>query len=369
MITCFLKSRRTLAAAIFLMTNLSAVAAEPPLKLNDVQVIGSHNSYRTGAPPKILAHMARTRPDAEVVFGYQHPSLERQLDLGVRQIELDVFADPDGGRFADPMGEAIAPGGLDRPGMLTPGYKVLHIPGVDYRSHCATLAVCLEQVRDWSTANPGHLPIFITIDAKDQPFAYQGATSPIPLTAPLLDALDEEIRSVFGRDMLIAPDDVRGQRRTLREAVIAGGWPSLEEARDKVMIIFDVRRATADLYRQGHPSLTGRAMFSLYDPKEPEAATLIVQDPRKAVSDIQSWVRQGFIVRTRSDADTAEARVSDRSGLEAAMASGAQMISTDYYPGAPDPDGLRFSLSLPGGAMQRCNPVRWPQGCDLKARR
>lgn len=367
MITCFLKSRRTLAAAILLVMSASAVAAEP-LKLNDVQVMGSHNSYRSYAPPPILAQMTRTRPDAARVFGYQHPVLARQLDLGVRQIELDVFADPGGGRFAEPMGEAIAPGGLDRSAMLAPGFKVLHIPGVDYRSHCATLALCLKQVRDWSKTNRGHLPIFITIDAKDQPFGYQGATAPIPLTAALLDALDQEIRSVLGPDMLIAPDDVRSPGHTLREAVAAGGWPSLEESRGKVLIIFDVRRATADLYRQNHPSLAGRAMFSLYDPQDPEAATLIVQDPRKAVSEIQDWVRRGFIVRTRSDADSREARVGDRSGLEAAMASGAQMISTDYYPGAPDPEGLRFSLSLPGGIMQRCNPVRRPQGCDLEAR-
>jgi hypothetical protein len=369
MISSLFKLRRTFAAAILLMMSGQSVAAEPLLKLNDIQVMGSHNSYRGDAPPAILAHMARTRSDAATVFGYQHPVLARQLDLGVRQIELDVFADPDGGRFADPMGEAIAPGGVDRSAMLAPGYKVLHIPGIDYRSHCVTLAVCLKQVRDWSKANPGHLPIFITIDAKDQPFSYQGATVPIPLTAALLDTLDDEIRSVLGPDMLIAPDDVRGQRRTLREAVVAGGWPSLEEVRGKVMIIFDVRRATADLYRQNHPSLVGRAMFSLYDPDDPEAATLIIQDPREAIGDIQEWVRQGFIIRTRSDADTYEARVGDRSGLEAAMASGAQMISTDYYPGAPDPEGLRFSLSLPGGIMQRCNPVRRPHGCELETRR
>lgn len=369
MISGFLTSRRVLAAAILSVASAPAVAAQPPLKLNDIQVMGSHNSYRSDAPPAILAHMARTRPDAARVFGYQHPNLARQLDLGVRQIELDVFADPDGGRFADPMGEAIAPGGLDRSAMLQPGFKVLHIPGVDYRSHCATLAVCLEQVRGWSKANPAHLPIFITIDAKDQPFSYQGATTPIPLTAALLDALDVEIRSGIGPGMLITPDAVRGQRLTLREAVLAGGWPSLEAARGKVMVIFDVRRATADLYRRDHPSLAGRAMFSLYDPKDAEAATLIVQDPRKAIGDIQDWVRQGFIVRTRSDADTREARVDDRSGLEAAVTSGAQMISTDYYPGAPDPEGLGFSLSLPGGALQRCNPVRRPLGCDLGARR
>ncbi len=342
---------------------------QAPLRLNDIQVMGSHNSYRSGAPPAILAYLARTRSDAVQVFGYEQPPLARQLDLGVRQIEIDTFADTDGGRFADPLGETIAPGGVDRAALQAPGFKVMHIPGLDYRVHCATFVACLEQVRAWSKAHPGHAPIFITVDSKDQPFDYPGAIAPEPLTPQRLDALDAEIRSVFAAEDLITPDQVRGRHASLRAAVRAGGWPVLEAARGKVMFILDVRRQTADLYRAGHPSLAGRAMFSLYDPHEDEAATLIVQDPRDQVEAIRSWVRQGFIVRTRSDADTREARTGDRSGLEAAVASGAQMISTDYYPGAPDPEGLGFTVSLPGGTMQRCNPVRRPEGCDLAAER
>lgn len=40
------------------------------------------------------------------------------------------------------------------------------------------------------------------------------------------------------------------------------------------------------------------------------------------------------------------------------MASGAQAISTDYYPGAPDPLHLGFTVTLPEGAMARCSPAR-----------
>lgn len=363
---------RRLGALLLLAAGLApaafgvASAAKPPLRLNDIQVIGSHNSYRSGASPAILALLARTRPDAAEVFGYQQPPLARQLDLGVRQIEIDTFADPEGGRFADPAGEAVDPGGVDRAAATRPGFKVMHIPGLDYRVHCATFVDCLIQVRAWSDAHRGHLPITITVDSKDYRFNYPGSTVPLPLTPELLDALDGEIRSVFGPERLIAPDDVRGAYATLRQAVLADAWPTVAASRGKVMFVFDVRAKTADLYRQGHPSLRGRAMFSLYDVDQPEAATVIVQDPRPEAGRIRDLVRLGFIVRTRSDADTKEARLQDRSMLAAAIASGAQMISTDYYPGAPDPERLEFVVSLPGGRMQACNPVRRPAGCVLE---
>jgi hypothetical protein len=48
------------------------------------------------------------------------------------------------------------------------------------------------------------------------------------------------------------------------------------------------------------------------------------------------------LVRVRSDADTAEARNHDLGRLQSAERSGAQIISTDYYPGAPDPLDLKF---------------------------
>jgi hypothetical protein len=348
---------------------LLAASTATPLRINDLQVIGSHNSYRRGLPPAMVAYFDRVRRGGAAAFAYEHPPLARQLDLGVRQLEIDIFADPQGGRYADPPAETIAPGGVDRALMLRPGYKVMHIPGLDYRVNCATFVLCLEQIRDWSNAHPRHTPIFITIDAKDQSFGYAQAITPLPLTPPLLDALDDEIRSVLPQGSVITPDVVRGRYGTLREAVMADNWPTLDAARGKMMFIFDVRRETADRYRAGHRSLAGRMMFSLYDADQPEAATMIVQNPRGQESAISKLVRQGFIVRTRSDADTKEARTGDRSGLDAAVASGAQMISTDYYPGAPDPEHLGFVVALPGGVMQRCNPIRQPVFCALGAER
>jgi hypothetical protein len=50
-----------------------------------------------------------------------------------------------------------------------------------------------------------------------------------------LDALDAEILSVFPRNKILAPDDVRRKEPSLPEALRKRGWPTLKAARGKVM--------------------------------------------------------------------------------------------------------------------------------------
>ena len=88
----------------------------------------------------------------------------------------------------------------------------------------------------------------------------------------------------------------------------------------------------------------------------PEAAFRMINDPIKDGEYIQRLVRQGYLVRTRADSGTEEARSGDTSRLEAALASGAQFISTDYY--LPNPAfGTDYQVRLPGGKTSRLNPL------------
>ncbi|MBO9621640.1 MAG: hypothetical protein J7500_02905 [Sphingomonas sp.] len=356
------------AAAAFAL----AGAAPAPQAMNDIQVVGSHNSFKARIPASVMAKIRAAGPGLAEGLDYYHLPLAQQLDAGVRQLELDVFADPQGGRYADPKGEALAKAageatGFDRPAMLRPGFKVFHIPDVDYLSTCVTLVRCLGEIDRWSRAHPRHLPIMITINAADTPSGRPGISDPLPLdNAALLDALDGEIRTVLPSKRLITPDEVRGSAPSLREAVRTRGWPALSAARGRIYILLDVRSAVSDVYRAGHPSLAGRAMFGWYPEDQPEAAIEIVQDPLVDGDKIRRWVSEGMIVRTRTDANTVEARTGDLSKARAAMGSGAQAVSTDYYPGAPDPLGRGFVVTLPDRAMARCSPVRVPAGCSLK---
>lgn len=343
-----------------------------PLAMNDIQVVGSHNSFKARIPAAVMTKIRAIDPRMAAGLDYHHLPLSQQLDRGVRQVEIDIFADPDGGRYASPKGEAWAKAagektGFARPAMLRRGFKVFHIPDVDYLSTCVTLVRCLGEIDRWSRAHPKHLPIMITLNAADTPSTRPGIGSPLPLDDErLLDALDAEIRSVLPGRRLITPDEVRGAASSLREAVHRRGWPTLDAARGRIYILLDVRAAVSDVYRAGHPSLAGRAMFGWYPEDQPESAIQIVQDPLVDGERIRRLVGEGVMVRTRTDANTVEARSHDYAKARAAMASGAQAVSTDYYPGAPDPLHAGFAVTLPGGAMARCSPVRVPAGCRLR---
>jgi hypothetical protein len=248
--------------------------------------------------------------------------------------------------------------------MQQPGFKVFHVQEVDYASTCLTFTACLTEVRDWSLDNPDHVPILILVEAKDEeiPDPGVGFTQPIPFDAPLLSALDAEIESVFEPEQIITPDDVRGDAETLRDAILTDGWPTLEESRGKVLFALDNENEIRDDYLKGHDNIEGRPMFVSVDPAEPEAAFVKLNDPIGDAERIARLVEQGFVIRTRSDADTVQARTGDTTMREAALESGAQYISTDYM--EPDPKFSDYFVELPGGVVGRCNPVREPEGCE-----
>ena len=74
-----------------------------------------------------------------------------------------------------------------------------------------------------------------------------------------------------------------------------------------------------------------RLLFLSVPSDHDQAAILVMNDPLKAFDDIGARVAEGFLVRTRADADTVEARSADDTRMRAAFASGAHFISTDYY--------------------------------------
>ncbi|HEY4375623.1 MAG TPA: phosphatidylinositol-specific phospholipase C1-like protein, partial [Acidimicrobiales bacterium] len=295
---------------------------------------------------------------------YRHAPLPTQFqDQKVRQIELDAWVDSSGGLYANPLIRQITGGGSYDPVMKKPGFKVFHVQDVDYHSSCLTLVRCLTEVKDWSDAHPSHVPIAILVELKDEPLVIPGYTfaTPEPWTTAAMDQLDATIKSVLPADKLITPDDVRGSAATLRDAVTTTGWPTLTDSRGKVMFIMDNASFRSD-YLVGHPDLQGRVLFTNASPSDDDAAFIEMNDPSDP--SIKTLVKEGFVVRTRADGDTVEARANDTTHRDEALASGAQWVSTDY----PVPHwGIGFDNSyfaeIPGGVVARCNPVNAPPAC------
>lgn len=341
--------------------NTNRLPSAPDVRMNNVQYLGTHNSYHLAPREDVFEVLLAFIPDVAPTLDYTHRPLTEQLELlGIRQFELDVFDDPKGGLYANRNALALfdEPVASGIPELDEPGLKVIHVQEIDYRTTCYTLVSCLEEIKAWSDANPNHLPITILIETKDEAIpdpVNLGFVVPLPIGEAALDRVDAEIRSVFPDNRLILPDHVRGDAPTLENAILTRGWPPLSWARGRVMFALDNGGETRDLYIAGHPSLAGRVMFTDSPEGSAEAAFMKKNNPLATPGEIAGLVEKGYIVRTRADADTTQSRENDTTQREAALGSGAQLISTDY----PEPD-TRFSdyqVTIPGGDIARCNPV------------
>ncbi len=371
-------------ALIVTMLPLCAVAQttasqqDQVVHINQIQVIGSHNSYHTGIAPSERKLIEQQNPKAMRALDYAHAPLDDQLSGGVRQLEIDVYADSKGGRYAHPaIVDKVAAAGLPpdpdfdpNHEMDKPGFKVMHVLDVDQRSSCHTLIACLTTIKHWSQQHPQHVPIFILVETKQgRAGSPPAAHGPEPFTSATFDALDAEIRSVFSEKEMITPDQVRGSYETLLDAIQAsgsgtagkraGGWPTLATARGKVIFLMDQRPVEA-VYTEGHSSLRGRVIFTNATPGAPDAAFTEENSGTKA--EIDALAKQGYLIRTRTDDGTEEARTNDRTRADLALSSGAQMLSTDYPQSEPS-QWTGFFVGLPHGFAARCNPVIAPPGC------
>ena len=292
-------------------------------RLDQIQLVGSHNSYKQAMSPADREALETSNPEAARAIDYEHLSLDQQLDLGIRKIELDVFNEPSSNAF--PVG---------------------HIQVIDMNSSCARLRLCLDQIMAWSRSHPRHVPIWISFNLKDE--KVPGLPDPAPFDAAALDRLDIVLREVLG-DALLQPGSIG-----------PGNWPRVDMVRGRFLLILDEQGPKLDMYAA---KWSERPMFVNVPADHPASAVMILNDPVTDFDHIQAMVRQGFLVRTRADADTREARSGDAARRDAAFASGAQAISTDYYLPASR-FGTNYVVSPSAGVW--CNPVTSIRSCRVK---
>jgi hypothetical protein len=188
---------------------------------------------------------------------------------------------------------------------------------------------------------------------------FPNPTQAVSYTAEIFDELDQLLYDVLGSEKIVTPDMVRRDYNTLEEAVLANNWPRLKASLGK--FIFLLLPTTAglggdNLYIEDHPNLEGRAMFVQSQKGKPHAAFLLRDNAIVRQEEIKNAVKQGYLVRTRSDIETYEAKVNDYRRAEQAFSSGAQVVSTDFYkPG--NNYGTDYFVTLPNKKPLRLNPI------------
>ena len=302
---------------------LGLVGCSHSLRINEIQFVGSHNSYKQAMSALHMQALRARNPAAADSLDYQHLPIAQQLDLGMRVLELDVFYDPENKTL--PVG---------------------HVQVIDMNSHCANLTVCLQQVRKWSDAHPRHIPIWIMFNAKDQPV--EGLPDPVPFDAQAFSLMDNVLIEEWG-DRLIQPKEISDLT-----------WPKLSDSRGKALFLLDEGGQKRELYRREGP--LDRPMFTTVDAGLEGAGVMVINDPIKDQVLIRERVAQGYMVRTRADANTVEARLGDTRRRQAAFTSGAQAVSTDYYLPA-EYFGTDYQVRLPAVAI--CNPVVVDRTCEV----
>jgi hypothetical protein len=313
---------RLLAAALALglTAPLAApAAASEPLRLNDLQARGSHNSF----------HRDPMFPGREGVgWDYSHPTLDRQLHLqGVRQVELDVHYN-----------------------WARDELQVYHAWFGDDRSTCDLLSECLAVMRRWSDAHPQHHPILVLIEPKDAQLPELPENGD-PFTEPFdeesYQRLDETLLAGWGAHRTITPGDVVVEGKSLRDSIRSHGWPLLDDVRGQVLFLIDGDDHGA-AYSRSWTSLAGRTAFVQAEP-DTAVAAFVGRDGARAPGEdkygrMRRLVAQNFMVRDYVDPPAT-----------AALAAGAQFVSSDH--------AAEQKLSDDPLAPSRCNPISAPVGC------
>lgn len=203
-------------------------------------------------------------------FRYHHLPLLKQLeDQKIRQLELDIYDCAD-------------------------DFCVYHLPVLDNHSSCAYLSDCLKFVQTWSYEHKTHEPIFIFFESK------------LGFNQNKTKKLRHLIENIFL------------QQQILKSSEVQEVWPKVEDALGK--IAFVLMRKPMNTH------------FFFVANQEPIAKNniVLIEDPIRSQYEIAKWVREGHMVRTRlDDFGTWWPRFSLKRA-DAAMMSGAQLLSTDY---------------------------------------
>ena len=280
------------------------------VKINEIAVIGTHNSYQMLPTPqrrlheKILKVLYNGKKGTK--YKFEMDSYTEQLEHGIRNLEIDIEA-------------------VDKNGEIS--FVVSHEPIKDNTSSAYDFAEGLREIAMWSDHNPNHLPVYLLIEPKGnvpsvchmQNFSIEYAKE-----------LDKITREVLG-EKLLTPVQIMGNYKTLGEMRMADDWPTLEEAAGKIIVLLHPCDVTEE-YINLDTTLSSQAMFPMLRTQDVDrdcASFILDNEPQEAKENNKKTVdEKNLMVRTRADSYP---KFSDER-YAFANECGSHIITTDYPP-------------------------------------
>ncbi len=284
-------------------------ATEDGIKLNEIAILGTHNSYQTLATKetRFLMNIIDTITLKKLglnTFDFEMDTLTEQLEMGIRNIEIDIET-------------------LDKDGKIE--FKVTHNSIVDNASSAYDFEKALKEVKMWSDNNPGHVPVIIIVEPKSFVVEVGGMHK---FSLDYAKEADKLVASVFG-DTLLTPADMLRDYSSFKEMRENDDWISLKEARGRVLVLLHDCDVT-ESYIALDESIKTQKMFPMlrYDDRNESYTSFILENDawRAAERKEESVDECKLIVRTRADKypDYSTER------YEVTKDCGSQIITTDF---------------------------------------
>lgn len=270
------------------------------VRLNQVQLIASHNSYKKNITRlgQLFVGLGENFDEARALR-YAHPNLTTQLNKGVRSFEFDVV-------------------------YRANRFELIHVPLVDQSSNAPLLNRAFDEIILWSDNNLNHFPIIILIEPKEEFLFLDPFITPFDTSS--LEKLNQEVGDKF-EDKLLKPRDLLIDERPLKTLLNDEGWPRVNDLLGKVIVVMHPGRIN-DAYLSIDSSLNTLNLFPGNYSDEGTHTSFIVSNNPYETEKINGFIDQNLIVRTRLDSNL----IINEDALEAVRQSGAQIISTDYFP-------------------------------------
>lgn len=284
-------------------------AIEDGIKLNEIAILGTHNSYQTLATSEtrflmgIIDAITLKKLGLDT-FDFEMDTLTEQLELGVRNVEIDIET-------------------LDKDNKIE--FKVTHNSLIDNASSAYDLEKALKEIKMWSDNNPNHIPVIIIVEPKSFVIEINGMKK---FSLEYAKELERIVADTLG-ESLLTPADMLRDYESFKEMREKDDWISLKEAQGKILVLLHDCDVT-ESYIALDETIRTQKMFPMlrYDDRNETYTSFILENDAFRANDrkAENIDESNLIVRTRADVYP---EYSDER-YKVIEDCGSQIITTDF---------------------------------------